>query len=62
MNLNPQKTAFLFPGQGSQALGMGKELAFAYPIARKTFEEADQILGFSLSKIMWEEGDALNDT
>ncbi len=62
MNLTPQKTAFLFPGQGSQALGMGKELASTYTIARETFEEADQILGFSLSEMMWADGDALNDT
>ena len=62
MNLNPQKTAFLFPGQGSQVLGMGRELASKYAVARETFEEADQILGFSLSKIMWEDEDALNDT
>jgi len=62
MNLNPQKTAFLFPGQGSQALGMGSELASKYPLAREIFEEADRILGFSLSKIMWEKEDELNDT
>ena len=63
MNLNPQKTAFLFPGQGSQALGMGKELAEAYPVAKQTFEEADQILGFPLSSLMWgDDEDALNDT
>ena len=63
MNLNPQKTAFLFPGQGSQALGMGKELAEKYPVARETFEEADALLGFPLSLLMWgEDADALNDT
>ena len=63
MTLNPQETAFLFPGQGSQALGMGKELANAYAVARETFEEADDILGFSLSAIMWgEDEDSLNDT
>ena len=63
MNLNPQKTAFLFPGQGSQALGMGKELADQYPIAHETFEEADDILGFSLSQLMWgDDEDGLNDT
>jgi len=63
MNLNPQKTAFIFPGQGSQSLGMGKELAEAYAVARETFEEADAILGFSLSSLMWgEDADGLNDT
>ena len=52
MKLNPQTTAFVFPGQGSQAVGMGKELAETYPIARETFDEADSILGFSLSNLM----------
>ena len=47
-------TAFLFPGQGSQAAGMGKELAALYPVARHTFEEADQALGFSLSQLCFE--------
>ena len=54
MNLNPQTTAFVFPGQGSQAVGMGKELAETYPVARETFDEADSILGISLSKLMWD--------
>ena len=54
--------AFLFPGQGSQALGMGKELVSKYAVAREIFEEADRILGFSLSEIMWEKEDLLNDT
>jgi [acyl-carrier-protein] S-malonyltransferase len=62
MKLNPQKTAFLFPGQGSQFLGMGRSLAEKYPLARDTFDEADQILGFPLSQIMWDDADALNDT
>ena len=46
--------AFLFPGQGSQAVGMGKELAEKYPVARQTFEEADAALGFSLSQLCFE--------
>jgi len=54
MKLNPQTTAFLFPGQGSQAVGMGKDLAAQYPIAKQTFDEADSILGFSLSSLMWD--------
>jgi len=43
--------AFLFPGQGSQAVGMGKELADNYPVARRTFEEADEALGYKLSEL-----------
>jgi [acyl-carrier-protein] S-malonyltransferase len=46
--------AFLFPGQGSQAAGMGKELAALYPVARQTFEEADTALGFALSQLCFE--------
>lgn len=48
------KTAFLFPGQGSQFAGMGKALATEYPEARRVFEEADDVLGFSLSKLCFE--------
>jgi [acyl-carrier-protein] S-malonyltransferase len=44
----------LFPGQGSQFVGMGRTLAEAHPQARRTFEEADDILGFALSKLAWE--------
>lgn len=47
-------TAFVFPGQGSQAVGMGKELAEALPEARAVFEEVDDALGLKLSAIMWE--------
>src|SRR6266481_3500589 len=46
--------AFLFPGQGSQAIGMGKELAANYPVARRTFEEADEVLGYKLSQLCFE--------
>ena len=44
----------LFPGQGAQHVGMGRDLADAYPEAARTFEEADDALGFSLSRLMWE--------
>jgi [acyl-carrier-protein] S-malonyltransferase len=63
MNLNPQTSAFVFPGQGSQAVGMGKELAAIYPIAKETFAEADSVLGLTLSQIMWNgPGEQLNET
>ncbi|HEY62291.1 MAG TPA: ACP S-malonyltransferase [Anaerolineae bacterium] len=55
--------AFLFPGQGSQSIGMGEETAKSYPIVQKTFDEANEILGYSLSKIAWEgPSSELNDT
>ena len=63
MKRNPQTTAFVFPGQGSQAVGMGKDLAAQYPIAKKIFDEADSILGFPFSQLMWEGPDTeLNET
>jgi len=46
--------AFTFPGQGSQSVGMGKELADAFPEARRVFDEVDEALGEKLSAIMWE--------
>ncbi|MFN3500556.1 MAG: ACP S-malonyltransferase, partial [Pannonibacter indicus] len=46
--------AFTFPGQGSQAVGMGKDLAAAYPEARAVFQEVDEALGERLSAIMFE--------
>lgn len=49
--------AFVFPGQGAQTIGMGRELAEAYPAARAVFDEVDEALGESLSALIWE-GDA----
>lgn len=46
--------AFIFPGQGSQAVGMGKALAETFPEARAVFEEVDDALGEKLSTLMWE--------
>jgi [acyl-carrier-protein] S-malonyltransferase len=55
MNINtPLRIAFLFPGQGSQAVGMGHELASLYPVARQTFDEADAALGYKLSDVCFE--------
>ncbi len=48
------RLAFLFPGQGSQAVGMGRDLAERFPIAAQTFAEADEALGFPLSKVIFE--------
>ncbi len=52
--IKTSKIAFVFPGQGSQAVGMGKDLAERYPIARQTFEEADEALGYKLSQLCFE--------
>lgn len=49
-----KKIAIVFPGQGAQAVGMGKELAATYPAAADLFRQADEILGWPLSKICWE--------
>lgn len=49
-----ERIALLFPGQGSQAVGMGQDLAERFPAARAVFEQADEALGFPLSRLMWE--------
>ena len=50
----PNTIALLFPGQGSQAVGMGKELYDKYPLARQTFDEADEALGYKISQLCFE--------
>jgi len=45
---------FMFPGQGSQQVGMGRELAALYPVAKETFDEADEALGYKLSNLCFE--------
>src|SRR6185436_4407446 len=47
-------TAFVFPGQGSQYAGMGKDVAEKYPAARKVFDDIDAALGYSISKLCFE--------
>ena len=61
--INWGKTAALFPGQGSQVLGMGKDFAEQYEIARQVFAQADDLLGFSVSEICWKgPEDRINQT
>jgi [acyl-carrier-protein] S-malonyltransferase len=52
--MNEQKVAFLFPGQGSQFVGMGRDFYDNFSVARQTFEEADDALGFPLSQLCFE--------
>ncbi|MDX2091736.1 MAG: ACP S-malonyltransferase [Kofleriaceae bacterium] len=48
------QTALLFPGQGSQRVGMGRDLAHEFDVAKRTYEEADDVLGFALSRLCFE--------
>jgi [acyl-carrier-protein] S-malonyltransferase len=63
MPQNSNKIAFLFPGQGSQSVGMGQQLAEKYPLAKEKFLEADRLLDYSLSGFAWDGPEGkLNDT
>jgi [acyl-carrier-protein] S-malonyltransferase len=57
-----QPQAILFPGQGAQFPGMGRDFAERFPEARATFEEADRALGFALSDACWNKGDEVHRT
>ena len=48
------RTAYIFPGQGSQSVGMGRDLYDNFAAARKVFDEADETLGFALSRLCFE--------
>ena len=52
--MSTHRLAFLFPGQGSQTVGMGRDLYEKFPIAKQTFEEADEALEFAISKLCFE--------
>lgn len=63
MTIDWRTTAAVFPGQGSQVVGMGADFAQRYAVARDTFAQADDILGYSLSEICWAgPADALSET
>jgi [acyl-carrier-protein] S-malonyltransferase len=54
--------AILFPGQGAQFAGMGRDFCERFPVARAVFESADEILGLPLTKMCWDSGDEVNRT
>ncbi|MEI7846050.1 MAG: ACP S-malonyltransferase [Chloroflexota bacterium] len=63
MTIDYEKSAFIFPGQGSQVVGMGQNLNSAYSVAKDLFENANAILGINFTEVMWSGPEAeLNDT
>lgn len=60
---NQSKSAFVFPGQGSQLVGMGRDVAAAFPVARDVYDEADELAGFALSELCFRgPAEVLNQT
>jgi len=55
--MNRKKIAFIFPGQGSQYPGMGLDISSHYPVAKSTFERADDLLGYKISALCWEKNE-----
>ena len=56
------KIAYMFPGQGAQVIGMGKDFYENTETGRRVFDEASQLLGFSMPKLCFEENEQLDDT
>jgi [acyl-carrier-protein] S-malonyltransferase len=52
--MSQKRVALLFSGQGAQTVGMGRDLAAAFPVAAELFKQADEVLGYELSRIAWE--------
>ena len=57
MSENPQSVFFVFPGQGSQYRGIGSDLAAEFEVARRTYEEASDILGYDIARLSFEDPD-----